>query len=307
MKIEYFTTPNDINISVIFESGAKAIGKAILDQYYPDNIPVVIGAVSSNDSVCQDFVPKVESPQSAIVVVCDPIERFKLALSQVRKTDSIDELLTDIENSGKFSSNRNFIPATAYLVENTKLFKFPDHITEIETELGLSDIHIPSNDNSVDLTPEQLSRVEAIYADDITLFQSIVAPGVSKSAPIVEDYVDPYIAKLETYKKLNLKIIKESRDKEYQSILTTSFGLQFKADLETIIDIQTIISLLADGDVYPNYKTADGEYHNISKEQFALAIAEGVQRKGEAFAKEYILSQQIKTANTIEEVKAVVW
>lgn len=307
MKIEYFTTPTDINVSVISESGSKAIGKAILNQYYPDNIPVIIGSMSSNDSIWQDFVPKVESPQSAIVVVRDPVERFKLTLSRIRKTDSnsIDVLLADIENGGS-SSNHNFIPATAYLVENTKLFKFPDHIAEIETELGLSNIPIVNND-SVDLTAEQLSRVEAIYAEDIALFQSITNPGVLTSAVLDEDYADPHIAKLETYKKLNLKIVKDARDKEYTSILTTSFGLQFKADLETIIDIKTIIDMLPDGGVYPNYKTANGTYHNITKEQFSLAITEGIQRKSFVFAKEYTLSQMIEAATTIEEVKAVVW
>jgi predicted flavoprotein YhiN len=61
--------------------------------------------------------------------------------------------------------------------------------------------------------------------------------------------------------------IKQNRDKEYKSNIVTSDGLEFKTDLETITDLKTIIGMLADGEVFVDYKLADGTYATITKEQ----------------------------------------
>jgi len=109
------------------------------------------------------------------------------------------------------------------------------------------------------------------------------------------------------FKARKLAEIKIARDAEYNSILTTSDGFQFKADLETIIDIKTIIETLSDGESFTDYKCADGSYTTISKVQFQTAISEGIQRKSEAFAREKVLGESVSSATTFAALDAIVW
>ena len=111
----------------------------------------------------------------------------------------------------------------------------------------------------------------------------------------------------DTFKSRKLEEIKIARDIEYNSILTTSSGFKFKADLETIIDAKTIIEILPDGGSFADYKCADGSYNTISKAQFKTAITEGIQRKSAAFARQKELAQQVSNAATLAELNAIVW
>lgn len=99
--------------------------------------------------------------------------------------------------------------------------------------------------------------------------------------------------------------IKQNRDKEYKSNIVTSDGLEFKTDLETITDIKIIIGMLADGEVFVDYKLADGTYATITKEQFQRAIDEGMERKKQAFAKEKTLVEAVNLATTFEQVQSL--
>lgn len=101
--------------------------------------------------------------------------------------------------------------------------------------------------------------------------------------------------------------IKNARDAEYTSILTTSDGFKFKGDLETILDLKTISDNLSDGGSFTNYKCADGSYNTISKAQFQTAITEGIERKSVAFAREKELGELIDSASTFAELDAIVW
>jgi len=101
--------------------------------------------------------------------------------------------------------------------------------------------------------------------------------------------------------------IKNARDAEYTSILTTSDGFKFKGDLETVLDLKTISDNLSDGGSFTNYKCADGSYNTISKAQFQTAITEGIERKSVAFAREKELGELIDSASTFAELDAIVW
>lgn len=114
-------------------------------------------------------------------------------------------------------------------------------------------------------------------------------------------------ANLDRFKPNKIAEIKLARDDEYKSVLVTSDGLHFKADLETIIDITTIIDMLPDGGSYENYKNADGSYNTITKAQFQTAISEGIARKSDAFAKEKGLVDDVMNATTIEELEQIHW
>ena len=112
---------------------------------------------------------------------------------------------------------------------------------------------------------------------------------------------------VDLFKSIKVKEIERARNAEYNSILTTSDGFKFKADLETIIDTKTIIEILPDGASFPDYKCADGSYNTISKAQFQTAITEGIQRKSAAFARQKQLVEQIGNAATLAELNTIVW
>ena len=109
------------------------------------------------------------------------------------------------------------------------------------------------------------------------------------------------------FRSRKIQEIKKGRDAEYNAILVTSDGLQFKSDLETIIDVKTLIEILPDGGSFVGYKSADGSYNVITKEQFQTAITEGIERKSAAFAKEAQLVEAVTAATTLAELEAIVW
>ena len=109
------------------------------------------------------------------------------------------------------------------------------------------------------------------------------------------------------FKSRKIEEIKKARDAEYNAILVTSDGFKFKSDLETIIDVKTLIEILPDGGSFVGYKSADGSYNVITKEQFKTAITEGIERKTAAFSKEAQLVAAASAATTFAELQAIVW
>lgn len=263
---------NGVSISNIFDSGLDSLFETIRTE----------GTIVRKDEILN----------RVISIISDPVERFQMLCGGSGKT--VDEHLDRID-AGRAM---NFYKNNGYeLSDGNIIYKFPSDIEDIAIELGIDPSSINLDERpKAELSDSQLARVQQIYSKEIEVYESLVNSGEAYVAPATEKK-----------KQEKLDELKKSRDEEYLSVLTTSFGIQFKTDLETIIDIQTIISLLADGDEYSNYKTANGEYHNISKEEFSLAIAEGVQRKSEAFAKEYLLSLQVQQATTLAELESINW
>jgi hypothetical protein len=117
-----------------------------------------------------------------------------------------------------------------------------------------------------------------------------------------------YTENPEIFRARKRREIVNARNAEYTSVLVTSDGLHFKTDLETIIDVKTIIETLSsDTDVYQSYKNADGSYNDITKAQFQTSISEGIMRKGAAFLKQKTLVDAINAAQTKEELDLIVW
>lgn len=194
-KINYFVLPDQKAVACIGKSGSTAIGKAILARYYPDKIPVTAGADPRNAPGWQAFVPKTETPDSPIIPVRDPVERFRSACAQTRKQDKVDEVLDQLEAGKGLANNFHFVPATAYLTGTSTLYRFPEHIEALAEALSLGEIPVVNdggnNPPKPELTAEQLARVEALYAEDIALFNSITEPGTIYNKPSSEPEPSP--------------------------------------------------------------------------------------------------------------------
>lgn len=174
---------NGVHVAAIGKNGSSAIGRAIHYYLRPDYI--VRSASGNADMVekvmhnpgWQALAPKTFEPINPIIPVRDPVERFRSACAQEGRTaaDAIQRI-----QDGEISFH--FKPVTDYLKVDSRLYKFPEHIAEIAAELGLDEIEevntsIVNNGPKPDLTEEELEQVEAIYADDIALYESITEAG----------------------------------------------------------------------------------------------------------------------------------
>jgi hypothetical protein len=182
MKTPYFTH-NQTHVAAIPKSGSSAIARAIHFAAKPNF--KVISASRDGEMVerimgnpgWQALAAKTTEPSNPIIPVRDPVERFRSACAQENKT--ADEALALLDE-GKAS--QHFRKQSDWVTPNCRLAKFPEHLSFIATELGLEDIP-PVNESEThngpkpDLTPDQTTRVQTIYADDIALYASITEAG----------------------------------------------------------------------------------------------------------------------------------
>lgn len=187
---EIFFSHNNIHVASISRAGASAIARAAIFSIEPEYKIVSLSGNQENVERAlnltkwQGSMPRTELPESPLIPVRDPIERFRSACAEENKT--ADEALENLD-AGNFSFPFKF--TSDYLRDQSKLFKFPEHIDSIAEELGLSEIPVvndseTSNKSKPDLTPEQLERVQEIYADDIALYNSITEAGQVYIAPL---------------------------------------------------------------------------------------------------------------------------
>lgn len=168
------------------------------------------------------------------------------------------------------------------------------------------------------LDMSELTEVVSISDAKAAIFESSTGPmflinnevvglDVKMATKIEERREQRFAENSNPFKSRKIEEIKKARDAEYNAILVTSDGLQFKSDLETIIDVKTLIEILPDGGSFQGYKSADGSYNTITKEQFQTAITEGIARKSAAFTKEAQLVASVSAATTFAELEAITW
>ena len=79
------------------------------------------------------------------------------------------------------SKNPHFKRQILWMLPDTKLYRFPDHLNEAASELGM-ELPLPvvnaASRPKPTLTLEQQQIVETYYAEDITLYNSITSAGI---------------------------------------------------------------------------------------------------------------------------------
>jgi len=290
---------NGQHVAVVFKAGSSAIGRALKFALHPTftlnpNRGQEYLDKMNNRAGWQAGVPRANTPIETIIPVRDPVERFRSACAQEGKT--ADEAL----NAESLSNH--FRHTSEWLVDGAKLYKFPEHIDDIAIDLGLDEIasvndSATNNGPKPELTPTQIEAVQALYADDIALYESITEAG--------QVYTAPPAPATEELKAAKIQELKAERDAAWQGTLMTSFGVPFHTDVQTQIDIQMMLQMLDPLEVFSGYKCADGIRRSISREQFALALNEGVVRKVTAYAVEGAKLEAVAAATTAEELAAI--
>jgi len=166
----------DKQIAMIGKSGSSAIAKAIY-QHIGHVITSAESNLESNSPGWQNVVPQTQNPDRPMIPVRDPIERFRSACAQEDRT-AAQEISRLERGRQSYHTKRT----SSYLVEGARLYKFPEHIKEIARDLDLLGIERVNDSNSNNspkpiLTDDEIKRVEELYADDISLYNSIENAG----------------------------------------------------------------------------------------------------------------------------------
>ena len=228
MKLNYLITPT-ANIADIGKVGSSSLSYAILQSFHPEKEIVWEGADPANtpNHLGRNRIPRTETPELTVLVpVRDAVERFRSACSQSRIED-VDALLTKLETDGVLRNDNkaiesfHFRPQSDYLYPDStvKLYRFPEDLDALGTEAGLP-VPLPvindgdsQNPPKPNLTAEQEARVLAIYADDVTLFESIATAGQELVVPPTP---------LAPTEPLDLEAVKASLRPERNRLLTSS-------------------------------------------------------------------------------------
>jgi hypothetical protein len=191
MKNIYLDTPQAA-VALNFKVGSASISRAVIAAHHPEvetmlNTPSGTGrgvaypaGKSADDTRWHSVCPKIDPSEreAVLLLVRDPVEKFRSACAESNVSD-VDAKLTALETD--WGRDVHFWPQSRLLFGTTKLYLFPDHLDNLATDAGLSlplpDIAGDHNRPKPNLSPEQLARVQAIYADDIGLFNSITEPG----------------------------------------------------------------------------------------------------------------------------------
>jgi hypothetical protein len=288
-------------LALNLKSATSSLIRAISKAHYPDledtleNNSSYPTGVTSEGIRLHAFLDKTETPEGIVVlVVRDPIERFRSACAETGKT--AEEALSE-----QGQKNSHFWPTTRLLIDGIKLYRFESDLDEVATELGLP-LPLPnisSNGQKPDLTPEQIARVQAIYSDDIALHESITEAGQVWTAPPV-----PATDEAKDLKRQELATARH----EAVNGGTTFNGIPIRTDNQTRNELSTARQFAKDD---PNltiqWKLGNGSFITLDSPTI-IAMADAVLAHQQAqFTKEKLLNDQIDAVTTAEELKAVEW
>ena len=178
--------------------GTSTFARAIVKKYYPEIDELLINSAypegqNADTQQVQLRVPYRTNPDRPVVLlVRDPVERFRSAMAQVG-LDDVDATLTElVEETGNYGSagglrnvklveNVHFVPQNVsndviMAGQSLHTFAFPDEIDAAAEFLGLDLPLITINEaNGVkpDLTEAQVAAVREFYAADQALWESL--------------------------------------------------------------------------------------------------------------------------------------
>ena len=155
----YYTLPNRRSFAFVARTGTSAIIYAAMEQ------------LDFVDKWCCEPI----LPQDCVVVVREPVWRFRALLSVMQTT--ADEAIDRLANAPHYKCGRGYLshfrPVSTLVQSDSRLIRFGD--SAIWPALGLSphaEIVGATPDFPV-LTEKQENAVRHIYADDIALWESM--------------------------------------------------------------------------------------------------------------------------------------
>jgi hypothetical protein len=193
MRNIYYNTPNAA-VAANYKSGSATLARAVILAYQPETEAMLNNTSGDGNGLAyppgksaantrwHGLVATCDASDkpATLIPVRDPIEKFRSACAEDNITD-VDAHLDWLEENPDIPRLAHFWPQSRLIAGNlVKLYRFPADLDALATEAGLA-LPLPNiagdNQPKPTLSPTQLVRVQAIYADDITLFESIAAAG----------------------------------------------------------------------------------------------------------------------------------
>ncbi|HEX4613843.1 MAG TPA: hypothetical protein VH092_37020 [Urbifossiella sp.] len=157
--------------------GSSAIARAIVEAYYPDLFNRVIDA---DATWWHQLAPKTAAPDRPVyVLIRDPVERFRSAMTQYRLADA-GATLARLEAGDPLALDQHFAPQSPFARTGleTHTYRYPDELRRFAAATGLrwplAQINLTRRPKP-DLLPAQEERVRRYYAADVTLWDSVLA------------------------------------------------------------------------------------------------------------------------------------
>lgn len=194
----YFITPN-YSVAFIPKAGCSTLSRCVIKAFQPHEERLIVNGAyptghGPDTTMWQGFAKKEKYPtRPTLALIREPVSRFISAMSQMGLLDvdlALDSMRnsTPIEKQGPqhtrtlvLSKNQHFVPQIKWVHPDTKLYRFPDHLTEAAAEIGFA-LPLPTINTATrpkpTLTPAQEEAVQQFYAEDITLYDSIIQPGI---------------------------------------------------------------------------------------------------------------------------------
>lgn len=202
--MRYFITPNYC-VPLNAKCGSSSLCRRIIAVYYPETETQLQGAhyppgFDADKIPPHRFVPDMASPDRPVaMLVREPLERFLsgVAYLNIDLDAAVDSLLNGTsvpasrgnrQRSIRVDRNVHFAPQSEMPYGETHLFRFPDHIQDIATLLGLGPVpqlNITASQKPP-VTEEQRSAILGHYASDVDLYASITQPNTVIVAPMTE-------------------------------------------------------------------------------------------------------------------------
>jgi len=189
----YFITPNH---SVAFNAkvASSTLARAIIASFHPEKETAIQNAAYPKhlgpDSIrWHSLCPKESEPSKPVVIIVrEPIARFRTAMAQTGQTD-VEAALGALEQGGEIQFPRRMLRPREdvhfhhqHLLAQpfAKVFRLED-LDAAATYIGLT-LPLPvineATGEKPTLTPEQEARVVAYYAEDKALYDSIPMGGM---------------------------------------------------------------------------------------------------------------------------------
>lgn len=195
----YFKTPN-YSVAMNAKVASSTLARAIVRDFHPHEENLVQTAAypegkGPDTNLIHWMCPKESEPsQPVVLIVREPVERFRSAMAQTRLTD-VDAALASLEEgtliemprrAGDLRSNAHFARQSVFLETPLTAFRLED----LELAAGLIGIQLPMpliNEGSGEkpvLTADQEARVLAYYQEDSELYGLIPAGGSLEWTPL---------------------------------------------------------------------------------------------------------------------------
>jgi hypothetical protein len=200
--MRYFITP-DFCVPLNAKVASSSLARRIIATYYPQKESRLQDAhypagLNANRVQVHGFVPDTHQPDRPVaMLVREPLDRFLSGVTylNINLDAAIESLLTGVMTTASRNGNKprpinvsrniHFARQSDMPYGETHLFRFPDHVVEMATLLGIGPVPrlnvTPRPQPSV--TEEQRDAILGHYAADLALYDSITAPNTLLIAP----------------------------------------------------------------------------------------------------------------------------